>query len=183
MKLKLLTLPALLFSIPSTHAVNYTLTAKAGWGEGIIDQPYLNNPGRFSDEGTVFSFGAGLAFDTNIVTGVELSNFKSASFFGSDDRMDFSEYKLYLGYRFNLAEHFRITPMAGLSNWKLQLKEGAFDEANSFDTGTYRDKDAFAQINIEFPINELVTIVSSIHYTDYDFGVIRSTQAGIMFQF
>lgn len=164
--------------------MNYTLTAKAGWGEGIIDRPYLNNSsGQFSDEGTVFSIGAGLAFDTNIVTGLELSNFKSASFFGYDDRMTFSEYKLYMGYRFNLAEHFRVTPMAGLSNWKLQLKEGAFDEETSFDAGTYRDNDAFAQINFEFPINELITIVSSVHYTDYDFGVIHSTQAGIMFQF
>ncbi len=41
------------------------------------------------------------------------------------------------------------------------------------------DWNEFAQLNIEFPINSLITVVSSLNYTKYEFGVIRSAQAGV----
>lgn len=183
MKTKLLSLIAGLLITPMSQAVDYTVTVKGGWGEGRLNRDYSYNNETFSDEGYAITGGAGLAFDNNLVTGLELSTFDSDSFFGAQDRIDLSEYRWYLGYRFNVAPHFRITPAAGISHWKLRAKDGAIRFDDELRTGTYRSSDAFTQLNVEFPINPLITVVSSLNYTKYDFGVIRSAQAGVIFQF
>jgi hypothetical protein len=183
MKFFFIPLLTIILSAPLVQAMDYTVTVKGGWGESRLNRDFTLNNEAFSDEGHTLASGAGLAFDNNIVTGLEFSTFDSDSFFGAHDRIDFSEFKWYLGYRFDIAPHFRITPAAGISRWTLRAKDGATDFDEELRTGTYRDNDAFAQLNIEFPINSLITVVSSLNYTKYEFGVIRSAQAGVIFQF
>lgn len=172
-----------LLSANSALALDYTVTAKGGWGEVRVDKSLSDDNQLFSEEGNSLTAGAGLAFDSQLTTGIEATSFKTASFLGSDDRASLSETKWYIGYRINLADHFRIVPAVGASNWKLRLKEGAFETISEVKAGTYRDTDFYGQLNLEFPINDLIAVVSSINYTRYDFGVFRNAQAGVMFQF
>lgn len=172
-----------LLSANSAVALDYTVTVKGGWAEVRVDKDLSDNNQLFSEEGNSFAAGAGLAFESQLTTGLEVSSFNSASFLGSDDRADLSETKWYLGYRINLSDRFRIVPALGVSKWKLRLKEGAFEFASDAKAGTYRDTDFYGQLNLEFPINDLIAIVSSIQYTRYDFGVFRNAQAGVMFHF
>lgn len=183
MKLLTIILLGSLLSANSALALDYTVTAKGGWGEVRVDKSLSDDNQLFSEEGNSLSAGAGLAFDSQLVTGVEFTGFKTANFLGADDRASFSESKWYLGYRFEVTDHFRIVPAAGITRSKLRLKEGAFEYSSEVKAGTYRDTSAYGQLNVEFPINDLIAVVSSINYTRYDFGVFRNAQAGVMFQF
>jgi hypothetical protein len=170
---------------PSSYALKYTVTAKGGWGEGIIDSKYtLDNEGEFADEGYIFTGGAGLVFESNILTGCEFSYFDSSRNLGVDDRIEIAEAKIHLGYRFNLARHFRLVPIVGVSRWKLESKEGNFKFTRELsDVGIQRGYDRFLQFNIEFPINDFIAVVSSINHMNFDYGVLKYAQAGVTFQF
>lgn len=172
-----------LVSLHSTLALDYTVTVKGGWGEVRVDKNLAESNHTFSDEGNSFAGGAAVVFDSNITTGLELSSFNGANFLGADDRASLSERKLYLGYRFDLSDHFRLVPVLGVSNWKLRLKEGALSYFSEIESDTLKDTEVYGQLNVEFPINDFIAIVSSIQYTQFDFGVLRNAQAGVMFQF
>lgn len=170
-------------SAVTVQAVEYTVTAQGGWAEMKVDEHFSDDITAFSDEGTSLTLGAGLAFASNFTTGLDIAIHKSSSWLGADDRATLSEDRLHLGYKINLSDHFRIVPTLGVSRWKLEFEEGSFEPSSNLKAGTYRDTDVYGQLNLEFPINDLIAIVSSIQYTKYEFGTFRNTQAGVMFQF
>lgn len=168
---------------PSANAVDYLISLKGGWGEGNLDSQYTFDDTRFSEEGYSITYGAGLVFDNQFVAGLDLSMFRTDSFLGADDRMNFFEYKIHGGYRFILSDHCRFVPALGWSRWHFEIKEGAFEFEERLKYGEYRGNNIFAQLGFEFPINSLIAIASSFSYRSIDNGSIKMAQAGIIFEF
>ena len=159
---------------------------KGGIGSSELSTDYsidTSNTGETSENNTLVSAGGGLVFESPFVVGAEYSKMFTNSLFGRTDRYHLEQIKLYGGYRIKFAPHFRITPMLGTTWWKLESKSGEWFTVENPRTGVYQGNTIYGQLNLEFPINHWVTVITSINRTKYDFGTTKSIQAGAMFQF
>ena len=82
-----------------------------------------------------------------------------------------------------VATHLRIVPIVGTTKWELHAKSGALITAQNPKTGTYKGNEVYGQLNIEFPINHLLTVITSVNDTHFKFGSNRSVQVGVSFGF
>jgi hypothetical protein len=133
--------------------------------------------------GGTLAVGGGYITDINIVLGVSYSALTTDLFAGAFDDYELNELKATLGYQFNLARHFRITPTVGVSHWNMSTRRGAFLNAEGKDKKYYNGTEKFGQINLEFPVNGLVVIYGNFSRGVYDFGAAKAIIVGVKFEF
>lgn len=183
---KLLSILPVLFVLFGAKAFATDFFVSVQGGRASTDFNAEFTPAGISESGksTLFSASAGLKFQSQIVTGVVFSGDFSDDFLGSSNHYHVYQGQVYVGYRFNLAKHFRITPQVGFAHWELKAeKSPIFGDDEDDITNKFKGNDIYSQINLEFPVGKLVTIVGSYSRTNYDFGRTNSVQAGVIFEF
>jgi len=176
-------IPTLLVAIvPYSQATDFFVTAEGGRTDTDFNAGFTADGSTESVYSTVLTGNIGLKLQS-FVLGVGYSNSVSDNFLNGFDSYTISQKQLFLGYRFKLNDHFRITPQVGMVSWDLTAEEARlFSDKNNRGL-KYSGDDTYTQINLEFPVNKLITVVGSLSRTNYDFGSTSSIQAGVIFEF
>jgi hypothetical protein len=137
-----------------------------------------------SADSTAYSAAIALKFESQVVLGAGFAGAFSDDFLGTINHFHLFQEQLYVGYRFKINDHFRITPQVGVTHWELNAEQSKIFGNDKDDKKVkYTGNDIYGQINLEFPVSKLMTIVGSYSRTNYDFGRTGSVQAGVIFEF
>ncbi len=180
--IKILCLVTLAFA-PQVFSADYFVAVDGGRSTVSIDQKHLAD--EYSDHDirtTLLSVNGGMVFESDIVFGVGYLASGSDNFFEMGDTYDLTQEQIFVGYRFPVAKHFRITPNFGLNHWSMKVKQGVLLNSHR-EFKNFSGNDYFGQLNLEFPINHLITVFGSYTRTNYDFGNLNSLKAGVIFEF
>ncbi len=97
-------------------------------------------------------------------------------------------YQLYevgalLGYSFDIAEHFRIEPMVGVSRWELDREECEFNSPGPEESREINGTNIYWEINFEALINDFVQLNLSYTRGEFKFGSVEALRFGAKFAF
>jgi hypothetical protein len=175
----------MLFSLISVRAQCGTFYVSVGGGKSDIDlkYDYAIEKNETSVTGGSLAVGAGYISDINIVLGLSYTSVGTDFFAGAFDDYELNESRATLGYQFTLAPHFRITPNVGLTHWNMSTRRGAFLNTEGKDKKYYRGTETFGQLNLEFPIGDLVVVYANFSRGVYDFGAANTITSGVKFEF
>lgn len=169
---------------PSASALDYFVTVGGGRSSGNVDLEYTTDEYDSSVTSTTASATVGIKSESEFLLGAGFTVAASDSFFGAFDNYMLSQKQIFVGYRCNLAKHFRITPILGMAYWDLTVEESRlFDDSDWDDEHDFSGRNTYGQINLEFPTGRLVTVVASYIRTNYDFGHNNSAMVGVIFEF
>jgi hypothetical protein len=168
---------------PCAYATDFFLNVEGGRSSSDLNFKYTEDGTSEPVESTLVTVGAGISFQSQIVLGVGLASSVSDNFLGAFDSYKVSQQQLYVGYRINVNKHLRITPQIGFTHWKLTTEESVWFNDEKESATRFSGDNTYGQINLEFPVGKLVTIVASISRTNYDFGSTNAAQAGVIFTF
>lgn len=150
-------------------------------GADIIDDI---NPDELDSGGVSATYSMAYRWANNIVIDGSLTTSGNAFFnLGLSDFYLTSEAKVLVGYNIEIAEHFRIVPLVGISRWDTELQESFFLNPGPEAQGEFDGTDFSYKISAEFPLNNGFILTLSHANTNSDIGDLRLTQAGIKFEF
>ena len=159
-----------------------TLSTDIGRGEIHLKRKFSLNSEKDDPSMTVLGFSAGYQFDTNVILESNFSVAANDNLFSADDDYKLYELKAFLGYSFEVKHWFRFVPKIGVGRWELDTKEGKLhNDKRKFDEFT--GSDFYYQLNLEFPMQDLLSINVSFMNNDYDFGRVSAVKAGVKFTF
>lgn len=170
-------------------------SASAAFAEGFyvsVDGGRASNDYRNELEGAEYKkvdgfnvdVDGGYRFKTGLVLGAGFSEFINDNLFSFLDSYEFSQKRFYLGYNFRLATHLAVTPIVGYSAWELNIEESSiFNGDDNPAKQTYKGNQFYPQLNVEFPVNDFLTVFTSYQRAKFDFGTAKALNCGVMFNF
>lgn len=168
---------------PCSYATDFFLNVEGGRSSNDLNFKYREDGTGESVYSNLITVGAGLSLQSKIVLGIGLTSSFSDNFLGAFDSYKVAQQQLYVGYRINVNKHIRITPQIGYTHWKLTSEESIWFNDEKKSATKFLGEDAYGQINLEFPVSKLVTVVASFSRTHYAFGSTDAAQAGVIFTF
>lgn len=159
------------------------IAPELGRGEIEINPKYSFNNQKDSSENLGFGVIVGHEFDSNIVLEGNYYQSDSDSFLSVSNSYQLTQTRALVGYAFDLAEHFRIIPKIGISNWKLDSQEGALFNPGVEERLKFSGNETFAELGFEFPVNQLITISGAYRNINFDFGDAQSANVAVKFKF
>lgn len=184
---KIITLSAftLLMSSFTTHAneAQIRMGVELGTGKIKVDKDFAILKEDFDTDGFSLGYILGYKFENNVVTEANLAYTSSDVLFGTFDSYETYEFKAMIGYSFDLATHFRVVPMVGLSRWELDTKQGFFLNPGPEAKEEFSGTDFTYKVRLEVPLGDLVLLSLSYASTEVEFGRNETTQLGVLFEF
>lgn len=181
---KLVVLGALAYFHAAAFGGEFFVSVDGGRSELDLETQYLLEGDNDSTVlGASASVNGGYITDINIVLSGSHSGSTSDALFGGDDDYELYETRLMIGYQFIVAKHFRIVPNIGVSRWRLTVREGALFNPGEEEKHHYKGTERFGQLNLEFPVNDLVVVYASFSKGSYDFGTAEALRTGVKFEF
>jgi hypothetical protein len=181
------TLAALLLVSASTvcaaEDAKFSIGIEVGQTKVGVDANVTQIGEEFKDTGYSFGYLLGYQWENNMVAEANFIYSSNDGLFRALDHFESSESKFMLGYSYQANDYLRIVPMIGLSQWKVEGKEGEIfapgpEAKNKFD-GT----DLTYKLKFEIPVKKLIVFSISFAKTNIDIGDINMTQLGAKFEF
>lgn len=174
---------SVLFVSYTSYSKDFYVSPEIGRGEVEIDSDHSFGNSRDVENDFGYGVTLGKEFDSHVI--IEGSYYRSEtdSIFSIADSYKLSQTRIFLGYAFDVSEHFRIIPKIGYTNWKLSANEGAFLNSGPEERRSFDGNKVFAQLGFEFPINDWLSINASYSNVSFDFGKAQSLNAGVKFSF
>ncbi len=172
-----------LFLCNATLAENFYLSVDGGRANNEYRNE-LEGADYKTVDGFNVEFDGGYRFHSGIVLGAGFSEFINDNLFSILDSYEFSQERFYLGYNFRLSKHLAVTPILGYSVWELSIKESEFfNNDDNPNKQTYKGNQFYPQLNVEFPVNDFLTVFTSYQRAKFDFGTAKALNCGVMFNF
>ncbi len=154
-----------------------------GRGNFSISSPYTVTGEKESFSGVSVGVEFGYHWSNNIIVDGNISRLTRANLFGAFDRYKLTQVQALAGYSLEVSEHFRIVPMAGVSRWSLDTKEGQLFNPGREMGRKFEGTDWVYKINMEIPLGNLVLLYYTHSRSKFDFGKIELNQLGVKFEF
>ena len=165
-------LSTLLLTLAATSAcADVVVTPTLGRSKIDLKPAYAIDGEGTRVDGTITGVSVGYQFDSNILIGGNLSFTYGDNLFSATDDYRLYEGRAFIGYVIPLHDHFRITPLAGISRWEMDTKD------------EFTGSDSFVELMLEFPITDLVVVHTSYTQSNFIFGRTKSFRGGVTFQF
>lgn len=177
-------LASLIISLATANAcADVVITPTLGRSKIDLKPAYAIDGEGTRVDGTLTGVSVGYRFEANILIGGNLSFTYGDNLFSATDDYRLYEGKAFIGYVIPLGDHLRITPIAGISRWELDTKEGRFLNPGPEAKDEFTGSDSFAELLVEFPITDLVVVHTSYTQSNFVFGRTKSIRGGVSFQF
>ena len=176
-----LSLALILSSAQLAYADGFFIMPEVGQGSSSIKSEYRVSEDTKSESSTALSLLVGYHFNSNIILSGAAGTYYANSLFGSSDRIHIYDASLIAGYSFNIARHFRVVPMVGMSYWEMKGKQGRLSTEDNSQAQNFYGVDPLAKINLEFPFGRTFALNTSYTYSTYEFGSIRALKLGFKF--
>ena len=177
-------LSTLLLTLAATSAcADVVVTPTLGRSKIDLKPAYAIDGEGTRVDGTITGVSVGYQFESNILIGSNLSFTYGDNLFSATDDYRLYEGRAFIGYVIPLHDHFRITPLAGISRWEMDTKEGRFLNPGPEAKDEFTGSDSFAELMLEFPITDLVVVHTSYTQSNFIFGRTKSFRGGVTFQF
>jgi hypothetical protein len=136
----------------------------------------------FDDEGYAIGYILGYRWANNIV--VEANKVYSSNdiLFRAADHYESNETKLMMGYSFDITERLRLIPMVGISQWRMDIKQGSFLNPGPEAEKRFDGTDLTFKLRLDIPIKSLVVLSASYARSEFDIGAQELIQFGIKFE-
>lgn len=167
----------------AAQSAEYFAWGEVGRGDVEFDDEYFFEGFDGDDTFSSANILGGYKFDSKVVVAAHVGMSGSESLFGWGDNYQLYEVGALLGYSFDIAEHFRIVPMVGVSRWELDREEGEFNNPGPEESREISGTDFYWKLNVEAPINDFIQLNLSYTRGQFEFGSVEAIRFGAKFAF
>ncbi|MFL0805464.1 MAG: porin family protein [Agarilytica sp.] len=160
---------------------NFYLMAELGRGAVEFTDDYLIEEFDGDEDFSSTNVVAGYNLDSNVLFTVNFNPAKGDKFSSLDDRYEFYQLGIAVGYKIELSDRFSLTPSLGYARWEVDAREGQFLNPGPEESVEKQGGDVFGRLEVGFRLNGLLGFNWSYVTADYDFGKIQSHHFGVKF--
>lgn len=161
----------------------FILGVELGQSSVNIDTNKIQTDVDFDDNGFAGSYFVGYRWANHFVNEVNLTLASNNFIFRGFDFYETKELKLLFGYSFQLADSLRIVPMAGMSRWELNSREGLIFNPGPEQNFKFEGTDLTYKLTMEYLINDSFALSLSYARTHLVLGTTELSLLGLKFEF
>ncbi len=160
---------------------DFFLMAELGRGAVQFKDGYLMDEFSGGEDYSSANLMAGYNLDSNILFTINLNGAKGDKFSSLDDRYEFYQLGVGVGYVFELSDRVSLTPSLGYARWEVDAREGQRGNPGPEESVEKEGGGIFGRLEAGIKVNGLLGFNLSYMRADYDFGDIESLHFGVKF--
>lgn len=174
----------------SASSLSFAQPGRAYWGIDITtgktsysQELVLLHGDKLNKSSSAVTLMLGYQWGNNIVIEANSTGAGSINLFNLADTQSLYETKALIGYAFNLSEHIRLVPMAGMSSWAYDSEDELLLHPGKEDVQQQDGKDVTYKVNMIIPMKKHIQLNFSVSHTGREYGNANSAGLGVKYTF
>jgi len=151
----------------------FEITPRLGVTTLSLDAPALKSNQPIEEDAGVAGVNLRYVNAFGPVVDVGYNGQRTRNWDDHDNSFRLTQYELAVGWQFNTAHGFRITPKVGRTRWDLYSSDGLLTQTKA-GTDTRRGYDTFWELGLEKTVTENIALGVAFRDNGYEFGNVRS---------